>query len=199
MRLQKAPSQTLLLASQPVQWIHLTPVRDRQERIHTFKEFEMKKQLIWVLSAVLLSGVSVAAVASGHGMRDGNKGADVQLAKMELALKLEDAQRPAWNAFAKDIKDLAQAQEKQRTEQRKAMTDNKAMGATERMDAKEKMMQAKQTQLAQMKQATQTLTAQLSPAQQTVFNAEWSDTFGHGGRKAHGRSSKKGQREGCKG
>lgn len=161
----------------------------------------MKKQLIWVLSAVLLSGVSVTALASGHGMRDGSKGADVHLAKMELALKLEDAQRPAWNAFSKYVKDMTQARQQQRKGMREAMKNSqqgKNMGATERMDAQAQMMQIRQTQLTQMKAATQTFTAQLSPAQLTVFNAEWSDTVGHGGRKSHKRSDKKGQRQGCK-
>jgi hypothetical protein len=169
----------------------------------------MNKRLIWVLSAALLSGVSVAAIASNHGMdkrhehgsksqRDGVKSAEAQLAKLELALKLEASQRPAWNAFANDMKSLAQAREKQREDMRAAMKkaqDAKAMSATERMDAMGQMMQVQQAQLEKMKIATQTLMTQLSPAQQTVFNAEaghWSTHLGHA---SHRRGDKKGQ--GC--
>jgi hypothetical protein len=169
----------------------------------------MNKRLIWVLSAALLSGVSVAAIASNHSMdkrhehgsknqRDGVKGAEAQLAKLELALKLDASQRPAWNAFAKDIKDLAQAREKQHEDMRATMKkaqDAKTMSATERMDAMGQMMQVQQAQLEKMKTATQTLMTQLSPAQQTVFNAEaghWSARMGHA---SHPRGDKKGK--GC--
>jgi hypothetical protein len=90
--------------------------------VNPFKEPEMNKRMIWMLSAALLSGVSVAAIASNHGMERhegqrshgknaGVKGTEAQLARLESALKLEDAQRPAWQAFAKDIQAVAQARE----------------------------------------------------------------------------------------
>lgn len=177
----------------------------------------MKKQLIWILSAALLSGVSVTAIASNHGMdkhqehrshdkRSGSHKPEARLAKLEGALKLEDAQRPAWNAFAKDMQELAETREKQRSAMHEAMKkakDDKTMGAAARMDAMGQMMQVQQAQLNQMKQATQTLLPQLSAAQQTVFNAEWSDALGHGGRQHHGRqrhghAGQKDPREACK-
>jgi hypothetical protein len=212
MRLQNAVPETLFWGPHTFQYIHLTFVRDRLKRIYTFKEFEMKKQLIWVLSAVLLGGSSMAAIASNHGMdkhaehrshgkRSGGQGAEAHLAKLEGALKLEDAQRPAWNAFANGMKELSEARTKQRGAMHDAMKkakDDKTMGVTERMEARGQMMQVQQAQLAQMKQITQTLLPQLTTAQQIVFNAEWSDGFGHNGRQHHGHAGKRDHREACK-
>ncbi|MEY4507054.1 MAG: motif family protein [Pseudomonadota bacterium] len=164
----------------------------------------MNKRLIWVLSAALLGGVSVAAIASNHGMdkhqaqrsqgqHDSVARAEARLAKLETALKLQDAQRPAWNAFTKDMKDLAQAHEKRHSDMQKTK------GAVEHMDAMGQMMQAKQADLAKMKAATQTLMAQLKPDQQAVLNTELSKMMQHGGRKGHDRGGKHGHREGGKG
>lgn len=172
----------------------------------------MKKQLIWILSAALLSGASMAAIASNHGMdkhqehrshgkRFGGQGVEANLAKLEGALKLEDAQRPAWNAFANDMKELSEARAKQRSAMHDAMKkakDDKTMGATDRMEAMGQMMQVHQAQLTKMKQVTQTLLPQLSTVQQIVFNAEWSDALGHNGRQHHGHAGKRDQREACK-
>jgi hypothetical protein len=172
----------------------------------------MKKQLIWVLSAVLLGGSSIAAIASNHGMdkhaehsshgkRSGGQSVEAKLAKLEGALKLEDAQRPAWNAFANGMKELSEARAKQRGAMHDAMKkakDDKTMGATERMEVMGQMMQGQQAQLAQMKQITQTLLPQLNKAQQIVFNAEWSDAFGHPGRQLHGHAGMREHRQACK-
>ena len=212
MRLQNAVPETFLLCPHAFQCTDLTFVRDRQERVHTFKEFEMKKQWIWILSAALLSGASMTAMASHHGMdkhhehrslgqRAGGHHLEARLAKLEGALKLEDAQRPAWNAFANDMKALSEARAKQRGAMHDAMKkakEDKTMGATERMEAMGQMMQVQQAQLAKMKQITQTLLPQLNTAQQTVFNAEWSDALGHNGRQHHGHAGKRDQREVCK-
>lgn len=212
MRLQNAVPETFLLCPHAFQYTDLTFVRDRQERVHTFKEFEMKKQWIWILSAVLLSGASMTAMASHHGMdkhhehrslgqRSGGHHLEARLAKLERALKLEDAQRPAWNAFANDMKELSEVRAKQRSAMHDAMKkakDDKTMGATERMEAMGQMMQVHQAQLAKMKQVTQTLLPQLNTAQQIVFNAEWSDALGHNGRQHHGHAGKRDHREACK-
>lgn len=212
MRLQNAVPETFLLCPYAFQYTDLTFVRDRQKRVHTFKEFEMKKQWIWILSAALLSGASMTAMASHHGMdkhhehrslgkRSVGQGVEARLAKLEGALKLEDAQRPAWNAFANDMKELSEARAKQRSAMHDAMKkakDDKTMGATERMEAMGQMMQVHQAQLAKMKQVTQTLLPQLSTAQQIVFNAEWSDALGHNGRQHHGHAGKRDHREACK-
>ncbi len=162
----------------------------------------MNKRMIWIVSAALLSVASMTAIASPHGMdkhpahRSGHQhssgqGAVAQLAKLEGALKLEEAQRPAWNAFVKDLQDGALARQKQRDDMREAMKKSKdtpAMGAIERMEAMGQRMQARQAHWAQMKQTTQTFLAQLSPAQQAVFNAQWDKVLGHKGRHHPGRS-----------
>jgi transposase-like protein len=164
----------------------------------------MNKRLIWVLSAALLGGVSVAAIAANHGMdkhqahrsqgqHNSVARAEARLAKLETALKLQDAQRPAWNAFVTDMKALAHAHEKQHNNMQKPT------GAVEHMDAMGQMMQAKQADLAKMKAATQTLMAQLKPDQQAVLNTELSKMMQHGGRKGHDRGGKHGHREGGKG
>lgn len=82
----------------------------------------MKKQLIWVLSAVLLSGVSVAALASGHGMdrqeqrshvmKTDSKKHEAHIARMEKKLGIKESQRPAWDAYKKQTADLVVSQQK---------------------------------------------------------------------------------------
>jgi hypothetical protein len=212
MRLQNAVPEKFFWGPNAFQYTDLTFVRDRQERVHIFKEFEMKKQWIWILLAALLSGASMTAMASNHSMdkhhehrslgkRSGGQGVEAHLAKLEGALKLEDAQRPAWNTFANDMKELSEARAKQRSEMHDAMKkakDDKTMGATERMEAMGQMMQVHQAQLTKMKQVTQTLLPQLNTAQQIVFNAEWSDALGHNGRQHHGHAGKRDHREACK-
>ncbi|WP_322991433.1 Spy/CpxP family protein refolding chaperone [Limnohabitans sp.] len=161
----------------------------------------MNKRMIWMLSAALLSAASMTATASEHGMHkhheyrssnkhNGGQGAVVQLAKLEDALKLEDAQRPAWNVFAKDIKDLALAREKEHESMREAMKkfkDTQAVGAIERIEAMSQKLKIHQTRLTQMKQAAQGLMTQLNPTQQSVFNAEWVNLMGQDGRQQHRR------------
>jgi hypothetical protein len=212
-RMQNTGLQTRFFDATIVQYTHLTPVRDRPERVHTFKESEMNQRVIWMLSAALLSGASMTAIAAQHGMdmhpahRSGaahqrGHGAEAQLAKLESALKLEDAQRPAWNAFVKDIQELARAREKQHEGMREAMhssKDTQAVGAIERMDAMSQRLQNHQAHLSQMKQATQTLLARLNPAQQSVFNAEWVNWMGREGRPQRGHSGHQDHRESRKG
>ena len=170
----------------------------------------MNKRWIWAVSAALLTGVSVAAIASNHGMERhegqrshgkhaGVKGTQAQLDRLESALKLEDAQRPAWNAFAKDIQGVAQAREKQHESMREAMQHKQGKpGASERLDAMSQMMQAQQAQLATLKQATQTLMSQLKPAQQATFNAEASALMGGKHESGQARHGDKHDRDACK-
>lgn len=173
----------------------------------------MNQRMIWMLSAALLSGASMTATASEHGMHkhhehrssnkhNGGQGALLQLTKLEGALKLEDAQRPAWNVFAKDIQDLALAREKEHESMREAMKkskDTQAMGAIERMEAMSQRLQTHQARLTQMKQATQSLMTQLNPTQQSVFNAEWVSLMRHDGRHHRGHGGHKDPRESRKG
>jgi uncharacterized coiled-coil protein SlyX len=84
--------------------------------VKTFKETEMNKRMIWVLSAALLSGVSVAAIASNHGMdklHDG-KYHEARITQLEQSLKLQDKQLEAWNAYKKQMGEMAQTHEKNR-------------------------------------------------------------------------------------
>jgi Spy/CpxP family protein refolding chaperone len=83
----------------------------------------MNKRLIWVLSAALLSGVSVAAIASNHGMdhqqhghamHDSGKGHEARMAQLERSLQIKDTQRSAWDAYAKQMNEMAQSQQKNR-------------------------------------------------------------------------------------
>lgn len=76
----------------------------------------MNKRMIWVLSAALLSGVSVAAIASNHGMDKHHDGKyqEARIAQLEQSLKLQDKQLEAWNAYKKQMTEMAQAQEKNR-------------------------------------------------------------------------------------
>ncbi len=76
----------------------------------------MNKRMIWVLSAALLSGVSVAAIASNHGMGKHHDGQyhEARITKLEQSLQLKDDQREAWNAYKKQMTEMAQTQEKNR-------------------------------------------------------------------------------------
>lgn len=166
----------------------------------------MNKRWIWVLSAALLSGLSVSAIASNqgmerhgghrsHGQHASGNGTQAQLAQLETALKLDDAQRPAWQAFGKDIQDIAQAREKQHEGMREAMKKNPGnTGVIERMDAMAQMLLVRQANLATLKQATQTFMGQLKPEQLTVFNAQASRMLGAGQGHREGRHGDKKQR-----
>ena len=76
----------------------------------------MNKRMIWILSAALLSGVSVAAIASNHGMdkHHDSKYQEARIAKIEQSLKLQDTQIEAWNTYKKQMSAMAQMQEKNR-------------------------------------------------------------------------------------
>lgn len=76
----------------------------------------MNKRMIWVLSAALLSGVSVAAIASNHGMdkQHGSQYHEARITQLEQSLKLQDKQLEAWNAYKKQMTEMAQTQEKNR-------------------------------------------------------------------------------------
>jgi Spy/CpxP family protein refolding chaperone len=76
----------------------------------------MNKRLIWVLSAALLSGVSVAAIASNHGMdkQHDSQYHQARITQLEQSLKLQDKQLEAWNAYKKQMSEMAQTQEKNR-------------------------------------------------------------------------------------
>ncbi len=76
----------------------------------------MNKRMIWVLSAALLSGVSVAAIAANHGMDKAHDGKmhEARMNQLEQSLQLKDNQREAWNTYKKHMSDMAQTHEKNR-------------------------------------------------------------------------------------
>jgi Spy/CpxP family protein refolding chaperone len=76
----------------------------------------MNKRMIWILSAALLSGVSVAAIASNHGMDKAHDGKmhEARMTQLEQTLQLKDNQRAAWAAYTKQMSEMAQMQEKNR-------------------------------------------------------------------------------------
>jgi len=76
----------------------------------------MNKRMIWILSAALLSGVSVAAIASNHGMEKQHDGKyhEARITQLEQSLKLQDKQLEAWNAYKKQMNEMAQTHEKNR-------------------------------------------------------------------------------------
>ncbi len=76
----------------------------------------MNKRMIWILSAALLSGVSVAAIASNHGMDKQHDGKyhEARITQLEQSLQLKDNQREAWNTYKKQMGEMAQTHEKNR-------------------------------------------------------------------------------------
>lgn len=147
----------------------------------------MKKRYMLALAATLAMGLALPTMASPfknhQGM--GYSSPEVQLAKMELELKLQDKQLPAWNAFKQQMESAAQTRKAQMENMRERMKqarDTKNIDATARLDLKTEMLQAEQSRLSQVRSATQALLKELSPAQQTIFNAQMNAGGRKGGR-----------------
>jgi hypothetical protein len=147
----------------------------------------MKKRYMLALAATLAMGLALPTMASPfkHHQGMGYSSPEVQLAKMELELKLQDKQLPAWNAYKQQMESAANARKAQMENMRERMKqarDTKNMDATARLDLKAEMLKAEQTRLTQVKSATEALLKELSPAQQTIFNAQMNAGERKGGR-----------------
>lgn len=160
-----------------------------------------------IAAAVIATGAlgTTAALAwGGHcdGPRGGKSGwsqmapeqmkakmaerAELHMARLELALALSPAQKPAFETFKADMKARAERMAA-------AMAERRAAGqpktAVERMQRMEEMGTLRQAEMAQARKSVETFYATLSDAQKTVFDAEFQKMGprgGKGGRGMHG-------------
>ncbi len=115
--------------------------------------------------------------------------AELRFARLELALALTDAQKPAWDSFKTAIGE--QAGQMGPRLQRPA-TEDRPQTAIERMQRMEEMSQLRQESLSATRAAVETFYATLSDAQKTVFDSE----FATMGRDGHHGMGHKGSRMG---
>jgi hypothetical protein len=163
----------------------------------------MKNWIKTSIAAAIIatSAIGVSAVARGgdcDGMRDGRPGAqqmspekmkarmaqrgEVQAAKLELALALTPAQKPAWDDFKAALK----ARGERMVEQMTARSDaERPTTVLDRMAKMEEMSKLRQAEMAEMRKAVEVFYAQLSDAQKTVFDAEFDRMGGRHGARDH--------------
>ena len=97
--------------------------------------------------------------------------AEYRLARLELALQINDHQRTAWSSFRTAMLQRA----KLRFEQREARQNASiARTAIERLQRKEEKLKQDAEHLAHTRNAVETLFRQLNEAQKAVFNNEFS-------------------------
>ena len=135
---------------------------------------------------------------SQHSQRDGKRPfslpserVEARLAYLRTALKITEAQRPQWDAFA----DVQRRQAKQGDERMQSWRARMAQqpgdarpGAFERLEFRQKMLAARSQQLGELIAAGKPLYAALTPEQKQVAD----QLIGAGGR--HGGSHHRGMR-----
>lgn len=146
-------------------------------------------------SAIGASAIARGGDCDGMGMRDGRQGmqqmspekmkermaqrGEVQAAKLELALALTPAQKPAWNDFKAAMKDRG---ERMASHMMARNAEDRPVTVLDRMAKMEEMSKLRQTEMAEMRKAVEVFYAQLTDAQKTVFDAEFDRMGGrHGG------------------
>lgn len=120
--------------------------------------------------------------------------ADLRFARLELALVLNDAQKPAWESFKASLTEQT-AGMGPRMMQRQAAED-RPQTALERLERMEEMNTLREQHLSATRSAVETFYATLSDAQKTVFDSEFTMMgqdgprgMGHkGGQMGQGRS-----------
>ena len=94
--------------------------------------------------------------------------AELHMARLELALALTPAQKPAFESFKTDMKARAERMATTMAERRAA---GQPKTAIERMQRMEEMIKQLQAELAEARKSVETFYATLSEAQNTVFDA----------------------------
>lgn len=104
--------------------------------------------------------------------------ADLQLARLELALALTPEQQPAWNAFKSAMSERAGKMAEQMQQRFK---DGAPQTAVERLQRMEEMGKLRQAEMAETRKAVERFYGALSDAQKKVFDADFG-AMGHKGR-----------------
>lgn len=151
----------------------------------------MKTWIKTSIAAALLatSAIGATAMARGgdcDGMGDGRAAwhekspesmkarmmqrAEVQAAKLELALALTPEQKPAWE----DFKTALKARGERMMAHRESMaTAERPVSVLDRMQKMEEMSTLRQADMAEMRKSVELFYGKLSSAQKTVFDAEF--------------------------
>ena len=95
---------------------------------------------------------------------------DLHFARLELALVLSPAQKPAFDTFKGEMKARAERMVTAMAERR---TGKAPVTAIERMQRMEEMSKLRQSEMADARKSVETFYASLSDAQKTVFDAEF--------------------------
>ena len=148
----------------------------------------MKKQLLSVLVAGLLSATAAVAFAQADGMSDHMMHGRMDPAKMEQMharhlselkskLKLSAEQEGAWQTFASALKPPAQALP------RPDKAELEKLSTPERIDKlhalRKQHMEVMDKEMDQREQATKKFYATLSAEQKTIFDAEHARQIGN--------------------
>ena len=95
---------------------------------------------------------------------------DLHFARLELALVLSPAQKPAFDTFKAEMKARAERMASAMAERR---TGTRPATAVERMQRMEEMSKLRQAEMGEARKSVETFYATLSDAQKTVFDAEF--------------------------
>jgi protein CpxP len=99
------------------------------------------------------------------------QGADLRLARLELALSLTPEQRPAWDEFAATVRERTERHGAAMAERGNREQPGTALDRLERM---ERMSEHMHASAVQTREAVANLYATLSDAQKSVFDADFS-------------------------
>jgi hypothetical protein len=137
-------------------------------------------------------GAAPAAHGRQHGPRAFSKPSErveARIAYLHTALKITDAQKPQFEAFANTLRTQARDDDKRMAEwhqRREAHTQHAPMTAVERMEKRQQMMVARSQRLNTFITASKPLYAALSAEQKQVADVLLSPRGGHDGRGRHG-------------
>ena len=95
---------------------------------------------------------------------------DLHFARLELALVLSPAQKPAFDTFKAEMKARAERMASAMAERR---TGTRPATAVERMQRMEEMGKLRQSEMAEARKTVETFYATLGEAQKIVFDAEF--------------------------
>jgi periplasmic protein CpxP/Spy len=162
----------------------------------------MKTTLAASLIAMTGLGAGTALARGGdcgYGMQGGKAGmqrmapeqmqermtqrADLQLARLELALALTPQQQPAWTAFKGA---MTERSARMGAEMAKRMQQPTPQTAIERRQRMEEMGALHQAELAESRKAVERFYATLSETQKKVFDADFRVMGRMGGKGGHG-------------
>jgi LTXXQ motif family protein len=113
---------------------------------------------------------------------------EARLAYIQTALKITDAQKPQWEAFAATLRKQAREADKRVQEKRTQMADRSKqqhLSAIERLERRQRMMTAGAQRMNELIAASKPLYATLNPDQKQIADGLLSPRHGKGRHKGH--------------